>query len=103
MKRTTLFKADARELSEIINVPMVVLEYKAKNKNVYAGFVPGLTKKDVLTTDYEECKQELQKLTLQLVKEVETMPFFPTQDEILEDFENVKAIMFLQIKSKIEE
>lgn len=102
MKKTELFKADARDLYEIINVPMVIIEHKLKNHVVYAGFVPGLTKKDVLTNDYEECKTELQKVTLELIKNIKTMPFFPTKDEILDDFEGVKAIMFLQVKTKKE-
>ncbi len=102
MRKTELFKADARDLYEQINVPMVITEHKNRNRVVYAGFVPGLTKKDVLTTDYEECKAEIHKLTLELIKQVDVMPFFPTKEEILEDFDDVKAIMFLQIKTKVQ-
>lgn len=101
MRKTELFKADARDLYEIINVPMIVIEHKSGKKISYAGFVPGLTKKDVLSVDYDECKFEIQKKTLELIKKVETMPFFPTKEEIMEDYENVKCIMFLQVKSKI--
>ena len=85
MRKTELFKADARDLYEIINVPMIVIEHKSGKKISYAGFVPGLTKKDVLSVDYDECKFEIQKKTLELLKKVDKFLGTNTTKEIMKD------------------
>jgi len=105
MVRITSFgNADSLAKTGEIVVPLVILTKEKLGKTFYVGFVPALTKKDIIFEELELCKKELKKVANDIIKQYAKknlpFPFFPTKDEIVADFKNVKEITFLKIKSQ---
>lgn len=85
-----------------VKVPLVVLrETNLENKVIFIGFVPGLTTKDIIASNKEDCLVKLKKVAKELVttliKNMQHMPYFPTNKEIIEDFENVDTIKYINL------
>ena len=81
-----------------IKLPLVV----CKEKNQYVGFVPGFIMKTIVEKDIDICKIKLKDYAKQEVmrmsKNKQPFPFFPSEEEIFEDFQNVKYLEFIKIK-----
>lgn len=84
-----------------ISLPMVIRYRKVNGVLTYTGFIPGMTKKDVIDSDFETCKnllkEETKKLVLRYLEEKKIFPLFPTKEELLEDFDDIKSISFVKI------
>lgn len=77
----------------MVSIPYV---YTREN-NEYHGFVPGFHIKDVIYKNLNDCKKAL-KLYIkeEILKRIENnqpFPFFPTDEEIKRDFDNVVEIV----------
>ena len=105
MARITNFGAiDTLSTTGELTVPLVILTKEKLGKTTYIGFVPALTKKDVVSEDIEKCKAELKKQTTEILKVYAAQnlpfPYFPNKTEICQDFKNVKEIIYIKIKSE---
>ena len=95
---------DSRDVEKDIKLPFVVRYRKIDGKMVYTGFVPGITPVDVIADNGEECKQKLIEKTTEVIKkmlkEKAPFPFFPTEKELMEDFDDIYSITFASIPNK---
>ena len=86
-----------------LKMPLVVIYKKENGTTEYHGFIPGMTTKNYISKTKEDCKSGLNKLAKELVtqyvKTKTSFPFFPTKEEILNDFENVVDVTFIKIVS----
>jgi len=93
-------KADSLSISGEINMPLVIIK---NSNNTFNGFIPGLTKNDIVSDSLDLCKINLKEQALNIIKDYKKnntpFPFFPTKEELLKDFENVCYISFIKIKS----
>lgn len=84
-----------------ICLPMVIRYRKVDGDFAYTGFIPGITTKDVIEKDFEKCKEllkeETKKIVIQYLEEKKIFPLFPTKEELLEDFDDIKSISFIKI------
>ena len=87
-----------------ISIPLVFKKTKQDDEIIYTGFVPGIIMRDVICNNLDECKQKLLpiiedklKTKVQLQSQ---MPFFPTNEEILQDFQNVCMIKRIKFTYK---
>ena len=100
-KTTKLFTPDALVVQGNLNIPLVITKVIEDDVELYHGFVPGFTKEDCVSPDLDSCKRRLkeaaEKLIDQYLQEGKEFPFFPTKDEIIEDFEGVCNIRFIKI------
>ena len=89
------------ENKNILKAPLVVVQKIEDGKPTYFGFVPGLTKKDVICKTKAECEAKLKEVALAeiktIIKEKKTFPYFPDSKEIIGDFENVVSIKYITI------
>ena len=95
---------DSRDFEKNIKLPFVVRRRKIDGKMVFTGFVPGITKQDVVADDAEVCKTLLIENTTDIVrkmiKENLPFPFFPDEKELKEDFDDIYSITFAPIPNK---
>ena len=78
-------------------IPFVVT---VENK-IYHGFVPGIVMNDVVCETKEQCIEKLKPIVKQYVlskKQSLDFPFFPTNEEIKQDFKNVVLIKRVSVK-----
>ena len=84
-----------------ISVPMVFVKKVENGEKFYHGFVPGIMMKNVISKNLEECQQQLLPLIQEKLKtKIQlkgTMPYFPTNEEIIKDFDNVSCIKRFKI------
>ncbi len=77
----------------MINIPLVF----TKEKGSIHGFVPGFSIKDVIATNLQDCKKLLnlyvKEEVLKRIENQDSFPFFPSDDEIYNDFDNVIKII----------
>ena len=101
MRVTKLFVPDAMQENKVLNVPMVITRVEEEGVEVYHGFVPGLTKEDSIAVSIDACKkllkEETEKLVDKYLKEGKEFPFFPTKEEIIQDFDGVCQITFIKL------
>ena len=78
---------------EKVEVPFVFL----KLKDGYHGFVPGIVKRDVIDEDYNRCVASLEDKMKDEIDKIKkgavAIPFFPTDEQIYRDFDDVYAII----------
>ncbi len=102
MSNTSYNRVDTLKEFNELKLPMVIISETENNVTTYIGFVPGIELKKITSLSVDTCKSNLLKETKSKVKEmIENdlpFPFFPTKEEIMEDFENVCYIKFLNIK-----
>ena len=95
---------DSRNFEKGIKLPFVIRQRKIEEELVFTGFIPGLTKRDVVSKDFEECKKTLIDTYLpvieKMIKENSPFPFFPTAEELKADFDDIYAITFISIPDK---
>ena len=93
---------DSLAISDEINIPLVIIYNKKLDKKTYHGFVPGLTKNDVVDENVELCKNKLKEVAKEIIvkhkKNNLPFPYFPSKDEILQDFQNVCYLSFIKLK-----
>ena len=87
-----------------ISVPLVITRHKDGDNVSYKGFVPGIIMRDIISSDLDECKAKLMekaqdKLTVK-VQLKSQMPFFPSNEEIKIDFDNVCLIKRIKFSYK---
>lgn len=92
---------DSRDYCEKLIVPMVIRHRKIADKMVYTGFVPGFEGKDVIGENMEECKTRLfertKKVLIEMLKNDKPFPFFPTKEELMEDYKDIVNITFTSV------
>lgn len=100
-KTTKLFVPDAMQMQGQLNVPLVITKVIEDDVELYRGFVPGLTTEDCVSPSLDTCKERLrqdaEKMIDKYLKEGKEFPFFPTKEEIIEDFDGVCNIRFIKI------
>ena len=84
-----------------INVPMVFVKKIENGEKYYHGFVPGIMMKNIISKSLEDCQQKLLPLIQEKLKTKiqlkSTLPYFPTNEEIVKDFDNVVCIKRFKI------
>ena len=103
MRITSYGLADAMIASKEVKAPLVIIKRTDDGGNVtYAGFVPGFVANDIIDENIEIVKTNLEKFAkeriLEMLNSNKPFPFFPTKEEILNDFENVEYIKFIKLK-----
>lgn len=103
MSRILDVKADSLSLYGEIKAPLVIRKEEINNEVRFLGFIPGLTQVDIIENTQQECESKLKETALKLIKKLAKenapFPFFPTRNEIMEDFRDVISIKFITIKS----
>ncbi len=102
MARITCFgKTDSLSINESIKMPLVIIKDNARE--LYLGFIPGINHEDITSNSLTDCKQKLKEFAKTFIqtqaKNNAPFPFFVTKEQILEDFENVEDVSFINIKS----
>ncbi len=86
--------------SDVLSIPLVIMH----TNNVYQGFVPGFVMKDVVDSNLDSCKQKLLVYVKQIIKTKitnnQSFPFFPTNEQIKQDYKNVILIKRINVKIK---
>lgn len=85
-----------------VSIPLVI----TYEKNLYHGFTPGIIMKDIVSLNKDICVENLKSFVKQkiikMINDETTLPFFPSNEEIKEDFDNVRLIKRIVFdKSKI--
>ncbi len=98
---TKMFVPDSMQVQKELKIPMVITKKIEDGVEVYHGFVPGLTKEDCISIEMAACKKLLREDTDKIIdsylKNQKEFPFFPTKEEIIEDFDNVCQITFITL------
>lgn len=86
-----------------VRVPLIInTRTETDGSKKYHGFVPGIMMPDVIGTDIEEVKKELDVKAKEKIKEMlkdsTPFPFFPDEQHIYEDFDDVEYIKFYKLK-----
>lgn len=94
---------DALSITGELMVPLLILKTGNKDIVSYAGLVPGLLMKNVISPTPEKCLEDLKqyikiRFKTMLDKE-EPFPFFPSKEEIEKDYDNIISLTFIKIKS----
>lgn len=101
---TTYGKIDSLAISEQISMPLVILKQNTEKGQRFIGFIPAITSRDIISNTLDECKNTLKQEAMKIIgimaKDNVEFPFFPTKNEILENYKNVIEISFIKIKSK---
>ena len=90
-------KQEEKRGQQTIVIPFVVTR---ENKE-YHGFVPGIVMNDIVCKTTDECIEKLKPVVKQYVlskKENLDFPFFPSNEEIKQDFKNVVLIKRVSVK-----
>ena len=103
MRTTSYGIADAMIASKELKAPLVIIKrIDDGGKITYAGFVPGFVANDIIDENIETVKTKLEKFAKERIVDMlnnkKPFPFFPTKEEILNDFENVEYVKFLKLK-----
>lgn len=92
---------DARDYMDNIILPMVIRKRKIENEIKFTGFVPGFSAQDIIKDDLEQCKKILFERTKEKVSKMlednSPLPFFPTKEELMEDFNDIVHITFIKV------
>ena len=88
-------------MNDRILVPMAIRYRKVEDKMVYTGFIPGFDGNDVISDTLEECKTLLKKKLISQLDEYlannKQLPFFPTKEELQNDFDDIVYIKVVEI------
>ncbi|MBQ3495011.1 MAG: hypothetical protein IJA69_06300 [Clostridia bacterium] len=86
----------AKATMETVSVPLCIKKQKNSDGVVYVGFIPGIIMRDIQSGDLEDCKEKLLAKAKDKLREKASlsgkMPYFPTNDEIVKDFDNIVVI-----------
>ncbi len=91
------------EIADTLYAPLVVVKNTDEKLDAKViGFIPGIVEISVLAEDVEKCKTKLYfeaTNTFKKMKEENSpFPFFPTEKEVYEDFDDVLDISIIEIK-----
>lgn len=103
IKRTNFaFEDNNKETNVVdgkVSIPLVITKESGK----YHGFVPGIVMKDVIEQNITDCetilKDHVRKYVLKVREDKVAYPFFPSNEEIKQDFKNVVLIKRLSVKA----
>lgn len=102
MQTSPYGKIDALAQTGKLSIPLVVLKNTTQNSS-YIGFIPGFLMKNISAQTPKQCieklKEYLNTKLKTMIKQNEPFPFFPTEEEIKKDWENVEKIEFVCVKS----
>ena len=91
-------KEDEKKVEQPIVIPFVVTH----ENNEYHGFVPGILMQDIICSTKEECIEKLKPFVKKYVIDTKNkqldFPFFPTNEQIKQDFKNVVLIKRVSVK-----
>lgn len=87
------------ENNSIIEIPFVF----TREQDGYHGFVPGLNFRDIVDKDINACRFLLQERVVHelekfKINKYQNLPFFPLDEYIYRDFENVVKIERINFK-----
>ena len=89
-------EAPTKAVLETVSVPLCIRKKKESDSIEYVGFIPGIIMRDVTSDNLEDCKEKLLAKAKDKLREKASlsgkMPYFPTNEEILKDFDNVVLI-----------
>ena len=92
---------DSRKIYDYLMLPMVIRHRKIDDELVYTGFIPGMTEIDIIEKDFSLCKKQLKSKTRLLVVDYiennKAFPFFPTKEDLMQDYEDIVSITFIKI------
>ena len=95
---------DSRKYNSELTLPMVIRKRKINQLTKFTGFVPGIYEQDVVEDTLEKCRELLFERTKarvkEMIKENSPFPFFPTKEEILQDFDDVVSITFVKVPTQ---
>lgn len=102
MRETAYGLANSLIASKEVKAPLVILKKIVDNETKYIGFVPGLLMNNIESANIEDVKAKLEKQTKsfinKMLKEDKPFPFFPTKEEIIEDYPETTYLKFIKIK-----
>ena len=102
MRESAYGLANSLIASKEVKAPLVILKKMEDNTVKYIGFVPGLIMNNVEGSDIELVKTNLTKQTKnfinKMLKDNTPFPFFPTKEEILQDYPDTAYLKFIKIK-----
>lgn len=85
----------------IVKLPLVITKKQENKKIEYYGFIPGLTQNDVVCVNIDECERKLKDTAVELVKKIiknnANLPYFPDENEIKQDFEDIALLKYIRI------
>ena len=84
-----------------VSIPLVF----TKENGLYHGFVPGILMKDIIDATLDACSKNLLEFIKEDIKNKIRnkfpFPYFPTNEEIKADFDNVVLIKRISVKVKL--
>lgn len=102
MRKTSFGQINSIDISEQ-KVPLVVQKCTS-DKFAYVGFIPALKVQSIYSDNIDECTAKLKDILTKKIKSMilnnEPFPFFPNQNEILEEYGSVERITFVKLTSK---
>ena len=102
MRETAYGFANSLIASKEVKAPLVILKKTTDDTTKYIGFVPGLLMNNVEDSDIEIVKTKLSKHAKAFIdkmfKENTPFPFFPTKEEIMEDYPDTVYLKFIKLK-----
>lgn len=102
MRDTAYGLANSLIASKEVKAPLVILKKTVDAKIKYIGFVPGLLMDNIENIDIETVKTKLSKQAKShmnnMLKDNSPFPFFPTKEEILEEYPDTVYLRFIKIK-----
>lgn len=90
------FNSIVKPATSVVDGKVIIPYVFTKEDGKIHGFVPGFKIKDVVSLSLEECMKILnlyvKEEVFKRIKDNSPFPFFPNDDEIFRDFENVIKI-----------
>ena len=95
---------DAISITGEVDIPLVILKRENLNGSfTYSGFIPGFMAKTLSADNYDDCKKLLKEFLMEKLKRMrkdnDPFPFFPTETEIRQDYDDVFTVDFVKVKS----
>ena len=86
-----------------VKIPLVYIKKNDEYGERFVGFIPGFVMKNITAHSIEECKKELvsylkQRLHAMITNKVD-IPFFPDEEEIRQDYDDVYLVEFIKIRT----
>ena len=105
MARITSFgQIDSLSVNATVLVPLVILKEQKNNVTKFRGFIPALTKKDIVSNTLESCKQQIKQTANLIINNMAKnnlpFPFFPTKQQLKTDYPNLCEIIYIKISSQ---
>lgn len=87
----------AAEVNPIVSIPLIY----TKESDGFHGFVPTITKNDIIALDLNECHKTtlniVKNTIVEMLKNNQPIPFFFSDEEIKQEWHNVVAIKRISV------